>query len=176
MPRRTATIDTSCLIALNRLHLLETLSILFERVYVPKAVQQEMSRRGGPRRQINSVLRRLALYQKCGVVDSVRVRLLLIEQRNQFSRPKKDLGEAEAVIQATEVGASMVIIDDPLGRSWAERHSLENHGLIWILRGLRQFGAIDKVAPYIQKLRSIEYRMPVKHVREILIEFHEEPE
>ncbi len=174
MPRQTATIDASCFIALIHLQLLEKLSILFEIVYVPKAVRQEVSRRGGPRRLMNSALSRLALYQKCDVADPVRVTLLLIEHRKPTSRPKKDLGEAEAVIQATEIAATMVLMDDPLGRSWAEGHSLDRHGLIWILRKLRQFGAIDELKPCIRKLRSIKYRLPSNEVQRLLHEFDEE--
>lgn len=176
MPRQTATIDSSCLIALIQLRLVEKLSILFDKVYVPKAVQQELSRRGGQRRQVVSSLRRLALLQRCNVADPARVRLLLIETSRRPSRPKKDWGEAEAVIQATEVGASTVIVDDALGRAWAEGHRLKSHGLLWILRELRQFGAITELGPYIQKLKSSRYRMPAKLVRELLLEFREEPQ
>lgn len=103
----------------------------------------------------------------------MRVTLLLIENRQYGMRPKRDLGEAEAVVQATEIDASMVLVDDPLGRSWADRHSLENHGLIWILRQLRQFGAINEVGSHMRKLRSISYRLPAKHVRDLPIEFEE---
>jgi predicted nucleic acid-binding protein len=176
MPRRKATIDTSCLIALNQLRLLETLSILFDKVYVPKAVLHELSRRGGERRQVLASLRRLALLQRCNVADPVRVRLLLIEKRRGSTRPKKDWGEAEAVIQATEVGAGTVIIDDPLGRSWAEGHRLNPHGLLWILRELRRFGAIRELRPYIRGLQAMQYRMPAESVRELMLEFQEEPE
>src|SRR5712691_4707720 len=98
MARRTATIDTSCLIALNHLQLLEKVAILFEKVYIPKAVQQEISRRGGPRRRIRSVLHRFALYQKCSAGDPARVALLLIERGKKNIKPKKDLGEAEAIV------------------------------------------------------------------------------
>jgi predicted nucleic acid-binding protein len=174
MPRQTATIDTSCFIALNHLQLLEKLSIIFDTVYVPRAVRKELSRRGGPRRQLLSVLRRIALYKRCDVGDHTRVDLLLIEHRRPASPPKKDLGEAEAVIQATEIPASMVIMDDPLGRSWADGHSLDKHGLIWILRQLRQFGAILELKPYFRALESIEYRLPPDKVRDLLVEFAEE--
>jgi len=68
----------------------------------------------------------------------------------------------------------MVLMDDPLGRSWAEGHSLDRHGLIWILRKLRQFGAIDELKPYIRKLRAIKYRLPSDEVQSLLHEFDEE--
>lgn len=173
MLRRTATIDTSCLIALNYLRLLDKLSVLFDTVHVPKAVRQEMSKRGGPRKEIHGVLRRFTFYEKCDAGDPLRVKLLLIETGNP-AKPKKDLGEAEAVIQATEVGATMVIVDDPIGRSWAERHSLEPHGLIWILRSLREIDAIPQLKPYIRKLQSKGYRLPAKDVRILLHEFQED--
>ncbi len=174
MQRPTATIDTSCLIALIHLGLVEKLSMLFETVYVPKAVRQELSRRGNQRRQVGAALRRLALLQRCEVADDTRLELLLAQRRGS-RRPKKGWGEAEVVVQATEVDAQTVIVDDPLGRAWAERHRLTPHGVLWILGELRRRGFIE-LRPHIRKLKSLKYRMPDDAVRELLLEFQEEPE
>ena len=67
----------------------------------------------------------------------------------------------------------MVLVDDRLGRSWAERHQLENHGLLWILRELRQIEAITNLRPALNVLRQINYYLPEEEIGNLLAEFGE---
>lgn len=84
--------------------------------------------------------------------DQASVKMLL-DTRKHLARGK-DTGEAEAVIQASQRSASMVLVDDPLGRDWAQRHTLECHGTIWLCRGLRRGGFLRKLQPaYVRMLR-----------------------
>ena len=48
-------------------------------------------------------------------------------------------GEAEAVVQATGIGA-MVLVDDRWGRKLAQQYSLEFHGTLWLLERLHELG------------------------------------
>src|SRR5947208_12674775 len=101
--------------------------MLFERVYVPKRVRQEVSKKRALKDRLNSTLRRLSLYRKCNIADPVRVEFLLQERkkRRALKRPNADRGEAEAVIQAQEIDASMVVMDDKTGRKWADNHGID---------------------------------------------------
>ena len=132
MARRTATIDSSCLIALYHLNLLTELSFLFERIHIPKRVREEVSKKPALKSRLKRILRNLSLYRRCDVADPIRIELLLQERKRGrvIRRPNADRGEAEAVIQATEIGASFVIVDDPAGRAWAKGHRVESHGLV----------------------------------------------
>jgi hypothetical protein len=58
----------------------------------------------------------------------------------------RDQGEAEAVIQASKRSADVVLTDDPLGKKWAEKHSLECHGTIWVCRELRFRGYLTELS------------------------------
>lgn len=111
MARRIATIDSSCLIALIHLNLLTEISILFDRVHIPKRVREEVSKKRIGKRTLKSALRRLSMYKRCDVADRARLEFLLQERKRQrvLRKPSADRGEAEAVIQATEIEASMVI-------------------------------------------------------------------
>ena len=173
MPRRTATIDTSCLIALFHLGLLEKLADILDRVHIPKQVQEEISKKRSQRRRLRSVLRKSALYHPCTVGDPFRVTVLLQDRPKKLGKPKADRGEAEAVIQATQVNATIVLVDDPLGRQWAENHRIEPHGMIWVLRELRRIEVITDLRPAFRTLRKIDYRLPPDQIRKLLIEFEE---
>ena len=174
MFRRTATIDSSCLIALHHVELLKELSLLFERIYVPQRVREEVSKKLSLRRQLKKLLKDLALYHPCDVGKADRVEMLLLERRTKRRRrPQADRGEAEAVIQATEVGAAIVLVDDPAGRAWAEGHRIEPHGMIWVLRQLRQIEVILKLRPIIRKLNKSGYRLPKDEVNRLLAQFGE---
>jgi predicted nucleic acid-binding protein len=124
---------------LLHLNLLTDISILFERVHIPKRVREEISKRRAVKGRLRSALRKFSMYKRCDTADPARIEFLLQERKRQrvVRKPNADRGEAEAVIQA-EIGASFVIVDDPTGREWATTHGIESHGLIWILAELRR--------------------------------------
>jgi predicted nucleic acid-binding protein len=68
------------------------MSLFFDVVYVPRAVQREVNRKGRFRYHLNK-LYRTGLFCRCEAADETNVRLLL---------PELDEGEAEALIQAQE--------------------------------------------------------------------------
>jgi len=82
----------------------------------------------------------------------------------------KDRGEAEAVVQASQVGAS-VIVDDPWGRELAPRYDLEVHGTVWVLQRFHELGLITPSAlrAGFTSLRDRGYRLPRAKVDELLL-------
>lgn len=172
MNRRTATIDASPLIALYQLNLLDQVSLLFHRIHVPAAVRRDIRRKHRAQRgTIGALLEdKRGLYRPCNVRNRVRVALLLPVER---PRPRVHEGEAEAVIQASEIGATMVICDDPDGRKWAKGHALECHGTLWVLEQLRANGIVERLAPLIERLRERGHRLPAGETRRMLARFGE---
>jgi predicted nucleic acid-binding protein len=123
------TIDSSCVIALDHLNLMPQLSLLFSRVLVPKAVREDLFKRRSTKDHLRSMFNQYAFLERCDQYDKGAVGLLLAERA---SKGMRDRGEAEAVVQAAQLGAT-VIVDDLWGRNLAASHALEHHGIIWVL-------------------------------------------
>ena len=88
----------------------------------------------------------------------------------------QDRGEVEAVVQAAEVGAQ-VIVDDSWGRVLAERDRLDVHGTVWVLT---RFHELQLLSPAILRadfasLKERGFRLPWKDVNETLTRIGEEP-
>lgn len=64
-----------------------------------------------------------------------------------------DLGEAEAILLACELGAGLLIIDEKLGREAAEQMGLDVCGTLGVLVAAKQQGLISKIAPELRRLR-----------------------
>jgi predicted nucleic acid-binding protein len=103
------TIDSSCVIALDHLGLVPQLSLLFSVVLVPKAVREELFKREDTEERMQFVFATYAFFQRCDGYEQGTVDFLLAERGRQGS---EDRGEVEAVVQASQFGAT-VIVDDP---------------------------------------------------------------
>lgn len=130
------TIDSSCIIALDHLDLVPQLSLLFSIVLVPKAVRADLFKRRATKDRLRSLFEAYAFFQRCDDYEQGTVDFLLAERTRLGTR---DRGEVEAVVQASQSGAT-VIVDDPWGRELAERDDLQFHGTLWVLQ---QFHALN---------------------------------
>lgn len=113
---RRAIIDSDVLIEIIESNIAEKLSLFFNAVYVPTAVQREQIKH---RRRYN--LRRLfisGLFKKCKVGDEYRVQLLLT------GSPKLQSGESEAIVQAQEQNISVLLTNDRDAIKVARKHGL----------------------------------------------------
>jgi predicted nucleic acid-binding protein len=90
---RIAVIDSSPLINLTHLDLAGKLSLFFDVVLVPRAVQREVRKKSRFGSRLNR-LYAMGLFKRCKAADRANVALLHIE--------KLDEGEAEALTQAQE--------------------------------------------------------------------------
>src|SRR5438477_5923934 len=117
MRERRCTIDSSCIIALDHLELVPNLTLLFSVILVPKAVRADLFKRRSTKDRLRGFFDSYAYFQRCDDYDRGTVEFLLAERKRQGS---KDRGEVEAVVQAAQVGA-VVIVDDPWGRELAAR-------------------------------------------------------
>lgn len=174
MQKLACTIDTSSVIALDHLGLVPQLSWLFSRVLLPKAVREGLFKRRKMKDRVRAILRDYAFIQPCDDYDRTTVAVLLAE-RAKLGVPR-DRGEAEAVVQATKIGI-MVIVDDRRGRNWAERHGLDFHGTLWVLKRLLE---LERTSPRVTRDRLVALfrrgvRLPLKEVNAFLIEVGESP-
>jgi predicted nucleic acid-binding protein len=157
------------LIALDFLGLLPLMATLFATVLIPKAVRKELFRRRRMKDRIQSALRNYAFLQPCDEYDQGAADVLLIERSG-------DRGEAEAIVQASQSGA-VVIVDDRWGRRLASQFDLEHHGTLWVLERFYETGLISSNAlrEFLMRLLSGKYRMPLSKVDELLMRIGEKP-
>jgi len=170
---RRCTIDSSCVIALDHLDLVPRVSLLFSIVLVPKAVREDLFKRRATKDRLQFIFDAYAFLQRCDGYDQGAVDYLLVER---VRRGAQDRGEVEAVVQASQVGAT-VIVDDPWGRELAGRYDLEFHGTVWVLRRLQEIGLISpaRLRDCFSSLRARGTRLPWTRVNELPIQIGEEP-
>ena len=140
-PRR-CTIHSSCVIALDHLNLVPQLSLLFSIVLVPKAVREDLFKRRATKDRMQGLFDSYAFFQRCDGYEQGTVDFLLAERTRQGMQ---DRGEVEAVVQASQFGA-VVIVDDPWGRELASSDDLEFHGTLWVLQRFHELNLLSSAA------------------------------
>lgn len=146
---RIAVVDASPLINLTHLNLATELVLFFDRVYVPRAVQEELNKKGRFRYRLNK-LYRAGFFTRCVAVDAFNVRLL---------RDKLDQGEAEALIQAQERQASFFIGDERRARAIATSMGRRAVGTLRLLARLNLEGRAPDLAGLVRILpRDLNFR------------------
>ena len=166
------TIDSSCVIALDNLSLVPQLSVLFSIALVPKAVREDLFKRRATKDRLQFVFDEYAFFQRCDGYEQGSIDFLLAERRREGSQ---DRGEVETVVQASQLGAT-VIVDDPWSRELAARYDLEFHGTPW---GLQRFQELELISSadlrrHILSLRQRGIRLPWATVDALLMKIGEE--
>jgi predicted nucleic acid-binding protein len=163
---RVAAIDSSCVIALDKIGIFAKTSVLFSRLLLPKAVRRELFRRRGMKNRVRRLAREVQFVESCDLFDQTVVDLMLLESHRVGWQ---DRGEAETVAQAAQASA-MAVIDDPFGRKLAEEHRLECHGTLWILSQLyeQDFLTPSEVRAHLKTLAVAEYRLPQAAIKDLL--------
>jgi predicted nucleic acid-binding protein len=133
------------------------LSLLFDVVLVPRAVRREFYRRRAGKDRMHRLFKNFAFVRPCNDYDQSAVEVYLIERARLDTR---DRGEAEAVVQAAQVGAA-VIVDDAWGREIATKSDLEVHGTFWLLEQFHNLELLS--APDIRE----SFAMLHKHGRRL---------
>ena len=66
-----------------------------------------------------------------------------------------DAGEAEAIALSRELRADYLIIDERLGRDFAQKYNIRTTGLLGILLKAKQKGLVAKIRPIVDELKTI---------------------
>ena len=118
-------------------------------MYVPRAVQEELNKKGRFRYRLNK-LYRAGFFTRCIVADAFNVRLL---------RDKLDKGEAEALIQAQEKQALFFIGDERRARAIATSMGRRAVGTLRLLARLNLEGRAPELPGLVQILRrDLDFR------------------
>ncbi len=145
--------DTSVLIALDKLELLDLCEGITQEFVVTKTVYQEYGK------ILPSFIKEL----------NDPINFLSITEI------KLDKGELSAIGLALEEDNSILAIDERKGRRIATSLGIRIIGTLRILKLLKEIGVIALVHPYIHKLNDIGFRMSEKLIEIILNELKENP-
>ena len=137
--------DSSALIALATCDGLEILLQVYEEVRVPQAVYQEVVGQGKPQ----SAALELFLSGRVIEVDTARW---------VFAAGGLGQGEIEAMALYRQISADVLLIDDHRARVIAEHNHIHCIGALGVLLLAKQTGKLERIAPYVQKLRSSPIR------------------
>ena len=181
-----AVIDTSCLTCLLHLGLLQKLGYRYRVVRIPRHVWNEVYQWNEERRsrekkpsiyQLQTLLRQeYPRFKKCYVTDAHRVQLLT--DRKQNLKTYIDRGEAETIIQASELQirghkVSEVLIDERKGTEIARAFGFNVRGTAGVLALLERDRIIEERARVlIERCRSeLRFRITDKVINQVLKEY-----
>lgn len=138
MPERQRVVpDTSCLIALSALSLLDLLERFYGEVLVPLAVADEL---GEP------------LPPWASKVQASP--LLVTALRESLGR-----GEAEVIALAAETPGSLAVLDDQRARTTARSMGVKLTGTLGILLRAKREGALASMSSALEALEAIGFHM-----------------
>jgi predicted nucleic acid-binding protein len=155
--RVEAVADTSFLIALQWLELLETLGQVHTRVLVPERVWDEFAE-GASEAE-------LAAAARIGVIQRTQVSNATLAAAIGTAA---EGGEAEVIALALESGIILVLMDDYRGRKVAQRLGLKTRGILGHLLLLKRLGSIEAVRGCLEKLKERGFFLSEQIIREVL--------
>jgi predicted nucleic acid-binding protein len=155
--RVEAVADTSFLIALQWLELLETLGQVHTRVLVPERVWDEFAEGAS---EVE-----LAAAARIGVIQRTQVSNATLAAAIGTAA---EGGEAEVIALALESGIILVLMDDYRGRKVAQRLGLKTRGILGHLLLLKRLGSIEAVRGYLEKLKERGFFLSEQIIREVL--------
>jgi predicted nucleic acid-binding protein len=140
--------NTSPLLYLYRIQAIHLLPALFEKVWTPGAVLEEL-RIGSER---GHDVPKLSAYDWLLVVDPVSV-------PSEWLASDLGPGELAALALALENPGKVVLLDDALARRVAEAAGLTVWGTLRVLLEAKSSGLIERVAPSVDRLSQAGMRI-----------------
>lgn len=150
--------DTTTLIILGKLHRYDLLENLFDKIYIPNEVINEVSKKSD------------------GVYDEIMAHVLFeIKQISNLRLLKVldgvlDRGESEAIVLAKELNL-ILLIDEKKGRNIAKNMGLEIIGLlgILILNVKKEKISKNEAIVILEKIKSLKFRVSVQLEKSFLL-------
>jgi len=144
--------DSSALVALAIVNQLELLEKLYDKLYIPQAVFDEVTQIAKPQ---SSKLRQF-LQAKVKQVDLTLTQLGL------------GLGELEAITLYKKLDADVLLIDDNRAKKYASLNGVKVIGSLGILIKAKEQGHIKKVKPFLDEIQKSEIYISKKLIEKVL--------
>ena len=145
----TVVTNAGPLIALAQIGRLNLLQLLYDELYLPLAVFDEVVTFGRER----------AGAAEVEMADWIRVINISDISAVERLRDRLDLGESEAIVLAIELQADLLLIDEARGRRVAQAQGLNHIGTVGSLVLARQRRLITAVTPLLDELIASGFRM-----------------
>lgn len=157
-----AVCNSSPIIGLSIIGELHLLWDIFNKVYIPGGVYEEVVS-GNLYKHFGELELKNAVEN--GYINVYRVKNMnLAEQMS----PRLHRGEQEVIIAAKELEIQVVVIDDKLARDFADAMLLKSIGVIGILETAKRMGKIDQLKKYIDVLVDAGFWISKKLYAEVL--------
>jgi len=150
--------DSTTLITLAKTNHLDLLSNFIEKVYIPVAVKNELS------------------HKHDGVKEAIE-KSKFIEQKivtnqdilNEVKKANLDIGEIQAISLALETGLDL-IIDERLGRKYAQSKKIKIMGLLGVLKInlINGFITYIELLYLLEEFKEVKFRLNPKLEKEFL--------
>ena len=138
MPRIVS--NTTPLISLMKISQIEILKKIYSEIVIPEAVYKEIE--AGKHKEF---------YRDLSKIDWIKIQSIKDKHSIDYFLDL-DVGEAEAIILATEIGADLIIMDEKLGRLHAKKAGIKVTGTIGVLIKAKEMGLIPKLRPLLLQL------------------------
>ena len=134
--------NTTPIISLLKIGKLEILKDLYDEIYIPQEVFNEIEAGKHKKYYLNLLTFEWIKIEQ--IQDRKSIAYLL----------DLDKGEAEAIVLATESEADLILLDESLGRFHAKHAGLRVTGTIGILVKAKKQGLISELKPLILELKE----------------------
>lgn len=145
--------DSSALIALAIIDKLELLEKLYQNLYIPQAVYDEVTEIGRPQSD------KLKLF--------LRNRVKTVELK--ITKLGLGLGELEAITLYKNLNADVLLIDDNRAKKYAILNDIKVIGSLGILIKAKQDGYIKNIKPFLEQLQKSGIFISDKLIAKVLV-------
>jgi len=136
--------NSSPLIHLAKIKMLEILENFFGEILVPEAVYSECVRGGGEREDAKEIEK----------ARWIRVVNIQDEELKRALNVILDEGESESIVLALEQSADLILFDDYEAREFARTYGLNITGTLGILMKAKREGKIASLKEELERLRA----------------------
>jgi len=153
--------DTTALIILAKSNHLDLLTNFIDKVYIPKAVKQEIAYK-------NDIVKVLIEHSNFIETKEVKSQEIL----SDIQATNLDVGETEAIALALELGLRL-IIDEKMGRKIATQKGVRIIGLLGILEANYKMGFISyiELLYILEDFKRVDYRLSPRLEKMFLDDF-----
>ncbi len=148
--------NTTPIITLLTISKLELLKEIYGNIIIPKGVFEEIEE--GKNKSYYTDLLKIEWIEIKTITDKEPLKYL----------HDLDKGESEVIVLANEIKADLVIIDEKLGREYAEYFNLKVTGTIGILLKAKELGLIKEVKPLLNKMSEKGIWLNSKLIEKVL--------
>ncbi|MBS3782519.1 MAG: DUF3368 domain-containing protein, partial [Candidatus Thermoplasmatota archaeon] len=138
--------NSSPLIHLSKIGLLDILEELFDDIIIPEAVYDECVVEGGDRKDARNI-------EQAGWITTKTIEKENLHLKRAFLKDV-DVGESEAIVLALQESADLILLDEYDARELARNHDLKITGVIGILLEAKSLGKLENAKNHLENLKE----------------------